>query len=94
MIEKSSDQRDGERHLIAPRLAASGELGLIVAGAVIAISYILAVRPETGLSLFEAAGFAFLAIPGAILALLICGRFFSRLSLVAGVILVLSRFRQ
>lgn len=59
-----------------------------MAGAVITISYILAVRPETGLSLFEAAGFAFLAIPGAILALLICGRFFSRLSLVAGVILV------
>lgn len=91
MIEKSSDQRDrrdGKRHLIAPSLAASGELGLIVAGAGITIAYILAVRPETGLSLFEAAGFAFMAIPGSILALLICGRFFSRLSLVAGVILV------
>ena len=57
-------------------------------GVLIAVAYILAVRPDTGLSLFEAAGFAFLAIPGAILALLICGRFFSRLSLVAGVILV------
>ena len=91
MIEKNSDQRDSrkaERHLVALDLGASGELGLIVVGVLIAVAYILAVRPDTGLSLFEAAGFAFLAIPGAILALLICGRFFSRLSLVAGVILV------
>ena len=91
MIKKSSDQRDlrePARHLIAPNLATSGELGLIVVGTVIAIAYILTVRPATGLSLFEAAGFALLAIPGAILALLICGQFFSRLSLMAGVILV------
>lgn len=91
MIEKSSGQgepREPKRHLIAPDLAASGELGLIVVGALITIVYILAVRPVTGLSLFEAAGFALLSIPGAILALLICGQFFSRLSLVTGVILV------
>ena len=97
MIKKSSDQRDLREpagHLIAPNLATSGELGLIVVGTVIAIAYILTVRPATGLSLFEAAGFALLAFPGAILALLICGQFFSRLSLMAGVILVLSLSRR
>ena len=91
MIEKSSDlqgRRERERHLIAPNFTADGELGLILASSAIIVAYILAVRPVTGLSVLEATGFAFLAVPGAVLALLICGKFFSRISLISGIALV------
>jgi len=91
LIERSSDlhgRRESERHLIAPNFTPSGELGLIMAGSAITIAYILAVRPSTGLSLIEAAGFALLAVPGAVLAVLICGKFFSRVSLISGIALV------
>lgn len=91
MIGKNSDQRDSRkpaRHLVAPDLGASGDLGFIVVGSVITIAYILAVRSVTGLGVIEALGFAFVAVPGAILALLICGKFFSRISLISGIALV------
>ena len=67
MIEKSSDlhdKRERKTPIVAPDFISGGQLGLILAGLAITVANMLVVRPASGLSFFDAAGFALLAIPG------------------------------
>ena len=76
------------RRLIAPSFSPGGEAGLFAASIALAIVFIFAGRTVTGLSVLSAAEFAVMAIPGCVAAILLCGRWFDRLSFVGGVVLV------
>ena len=76
------------RRLIAPSFSPGGEAGLFAASIGLAIVFIFAGRTVTGLSVLSAAEFAVMAIPGCVAAILLCGRWFDRLSFVGGVVLV------
>ena len=91
MVEKNGEQRDSrktEEHLIAINLGSSGDRGLILIASAVTMVYVFSVRPITDVSFMQAFGFALMVIPGAIAALLICGKFFRRMSRSSGVILV------
>ena len=72
------------RHLIPPKLTASGELGLITAAVLISVAYLLLGQATGAVSLMDAIAFAGAAIPASILTLFVCGHFFHRLSIAAG----------
>lgn len=76
------------RRLIAPKFSRGGETGLFAGSIVIAIVFVFASRPVTGLSVLGAAEFCAIAIPGCVLAIVACGRFFDRLNYVVGLVLV------
>lgn len=64
------------RQMIAPTLSPGGETGLFLLGIVISVAFVFASRPVTGLSVVIAAEFIAMAVPGCVLAVVLCGRFF------------------
>ena len=81
-------QLQSTRHLIPPKLTASGELGLITTAVLISVAYLLVGQSTGEVSLMGAIAFAGAAIPASILILFVCGHFFHRLSIAAGLFLV------
>ena len=62
----------------------SGERGLITAAVLISVAYLLLGQATGAVSLMDAIAFAGAAIPASILTLFVCGHFFHRLSIAAG----------
>lgn len=85
---KGSDSGVATRRLITPTFSPGGEAGLFAASIGLAIVFIFAGRTVTGLSVLSAAEFAVMSIPGCVAAILLCGRWFDRLSFVGGIVLV------
>ena len=83
-------QLKSTRHLIPPKLTTSGELGLITAAVLINVAYLLVGQATGAVSLMGAIAFAGAAIPASILMLFVCGHFFRRLSIAAGLFLVVA----
>ena len=83
-------QLQSTRHLIPPKLTASGELGLITAAVLISVAYLLVGQATDAVSLMGAIAFAGAAIPASILMLFVCGHFFRTLSIAAGLFLVVA----
>ena len=87
--DRSAAHKQRPRRLIQPKLNASGELGLVVAAVFVSVAYLLVGRGTSGVSFAGAVAFAAMAIPGCLIALLACGRFFDRISIVTGITLVM-----
>ena len=65
------------RQMIAPTFSPGGETGLFLLGIIISVAFVFASCPVTGLSVVIAAEFIAMAVPGCVLAVVLCGRFFS-----------------
>jgi two-component system sensor histidine kinase AlgZ len=88
MRSKELGETETIRQMMAPTFAPGGETGLFLLGIVISIAFVFASRPATGLSVIIAAEFIAMAVPGCVLAVVLCSRFFSRLNFVVSVLLV------
>ena len=71
------------RQMIAPTFSPGGETGLFLLGIIISVAFVFASCPSpvasrlaTGLSVVIAAEFIAMAVPGCVLAVVLCGRFF------------------
>lgn len=69
-------------------LTSEGDLSSVVLAMAITLGYLLAGNATSGVSIYAALAFISMALPFALLVLVVCGKFLERISAVAGYVLV------